>query len=400
MKDTIKILFVGTPNAYPMGYALELKDMGYNVTYLVDVPKDDTLSRPEHQYSEISYPYPKWIIEKLIPKPHWKSFYPKVLHGDLIRLCNEYDVVLLSGHYVSIAPYIKVNMVFGLYAGADLYFQSNPDRASDWVNQGMKLPLLNSLKLIFARRCMQNNKFGILSLNSIVYFPVGLVRESKAMINYAISNGVNYIKRYDVNPRILHCERAKVERDSKFVINSPVRFCFGNAPGGDVTLNKGNDVIIRGIALFKKHFEDFEVHFYNKGPDLELAKSLCRELDIEENVIWHNTMPLPDLLSIYDISDVCFDQVGSHWVSAVGCYSLFLGVPLIANARPEIMGDFWEGESPICQATTDEEICSWLIKLLDEKNRKEIGRRSKIFANKKLSMRKVALEIDEMIGVK
>lgn len=396
----MNILFVGTPNAYPMGYALELRDMGYEVTYLVDVPPNDTLSRPEHQYSEVSYPYPKWIIERVISKPYWRSFNPRLLHWKLIRLCKKYDVILLSGHYVSIAPYISEKKIIGLYAGADLYFQSNPDRAQDWANQGRRMPFLNTLKLFFARHCMKNNKLGIGYLDSIVYFPTGLVAESESMIDYAVAHGAEYIQRYDVNPRILNCERPSVRASAKFVINSPVRFCFSRAPGGDATLNKGNDLIIKGISLFKDYFDDFEVHFYNKGPDTELAKSMCKEFGIDENVIWHDPMPLPDLLSIYDISDVCFDQVGSHWVSAVGCYSLFLGVPLIANGRPEIMSDFWGIEPPICQATTAEEICQWLVKLLDKKRRNYIGIRSKKFAMETLSMRKVALDLEKIIGDK
>ena len=37
------IVFMGGMNAMPMMYALELRHAGYDVLYLVDVPRHDTL---------------------------------------------------------------------------------------------------------------------------------------------------------------------------------------------------------------------------------------------------------------------------------------------------------------------------------------------------------------------
>lgn len=51
----------------PMQYALQFKQDGYDVKYIVDVDKEDTLSRPECQFSEIPYPYPEWIEEIAVP---------------------------------------------------------------------------------------------------------------------------------------------------------------------------------------------------------------------------------------------------------------------------------------------------------------------------------------------
>ena len=59
-------VFLGNMNAMPMMYALELKRVGYEVRYLVDADKRNLLSRPEHQYASINYPYDDWIKEKKI----------------------------------------------------------------------------------------------------------------------------------------------------------------------------------------------------------------------------------------------------------------------------------------------------------------------------------------------
>ena len=57
-RQNMKIFFIGTTNAMPMAYAIELKKFNYDVKYIVDVASDNMLSRPEFHYDSIKYPYP------------------------------------------------------------------------------------------------------------------------------------------------------------------------------------------------------------------------------------------------------------------------------------------------------------------------------------------------------
>jgi hypothetical protein len=56
------IIFFGTMNAMPMMYAHELRNLGQDVIYFVDVPEKNTLCRPENHFPSISYPYPDWVV--------------------------------------------------------------------------------------------------------------------------------------------------------------------------------------------------------------------------------------------------------------------------------------------------------------------------------------------------
>lgn len=87
-------------------------------------------------------------------------------------------------------------------------------------------------------------------------------------------------------------------------------------------------------------------------------------------------MPLLDLLELYEQADVCFDQVGPHWIGAIGGYALYLGKPLIANPAAATRIGYWPQDNPVCAATTEEDVDNWLELLRDPARRAEIGKAS------------------------
>ena len=93
------IVFLGSMNAMPMMYALELKKKGFEVIYFVDAPVSDKLCRPENHFSDIQYPYPDWIVEVSLKTqmllPFFRKFFSVYLDrkvksrggGDRRRTC-------------------------------------------------------------------------------------------------------------------------------------------------------------------------------------------------------------------------------------------------------------------------------------------------------------------------
>ena len=79
------ILFFGSMNNMPMMYARELRRLGQDVIYFVDVPADDTLSRPECHYSDISHPYPDWIVEFVLPSQLLANVFPRPMLRLMLR---------------------------------------------------------------------------------------------------------------------------------------------------------------------------------------------------------------------------------------------------------------------------------------------------------------------------
>lgn len=197
------------------------------------------------------------------------------------------------------------------------------------------------------------------------------------------------VERYDVSfDPLLNQPRGEVRLHDKLVIFSGVRFTFRTFPDGNKEYNKGNDVIIRGVAKFHEKFKNIEVHFVEKGEDVREAKSLCDQCGLRDVVIWHREMKFNELVGLYRIADVCFDQVGTHWMGAVGCYALWLGKPLIANDQRAIDAGLWGEDSPIFTASTPDEICAHLLKLVSIEQRKIASGISQDFAEKNLGPKK------------
>lgn len=77
------VAFLGSMNAMPMAYAHALKKLGYSCLYFVDVPRRVPLCRPENFFPDISYPYPHWIQEIILPSQYASRIpIPRKFTGD------------------------------------------------------------------------------------------------------------------------------------------------------------------------------------------------------------------------------------------------------------------------------------------------------------------------------
>jgi hypothetical protein len=105
-------LFFGTMNAMPMVYARELRKLGQDVVYFVDVPRSDSLSRPECHYADIGYPYPNWIIEFPLVSPLLANIFPKITLQRMLRKARTrkrlgpIKAAFMGGHFVAFAPHL------------------------------------------------------------------------------------------------------------------------------------------------------------------------------------------------------------------------------------------------------------------------------------------------------
>lgn len=396
----MKIFFIGTTNAMPMAYAIELKKLNYDVKYIVDVASDNMLSRPEFHYDSIKYPYPNWIIEIKISKPSIKALYPYWGYKKIIDFSRDGDVYFLSDWYISIARFLPKNAkVIILPHGADLDSWCAPQKAIDIAKSGAFSSLWR-IKKIIAEIIIRNMRLGLQRADAITYFPKGFNKDGDEIIDFfRKKKQIKIIRRYDVNLNNLNLKTGgNKNKNQKFVICSPVRFDFILRDGVSNKYLKGNDLIIKAIGEFyRKHEKNIEIIFFNKGRDILDAKKMCDEEGISHLIKWSDTVPLGELLEKMSNSDVCFDQVGKHWMGAVGVYALYLDVPLITNYRPEIMDDFISGFNPIFQATKIEEIVKHLVDIRDNKELENIKINSRDFAIRNFSVNKVLDEYMEFI---
>ena len=142
-----------------------------------------------------------------------------------------------------------------------------------------------------------------------------------------------------------------------------------------------------------------QIKFFLKGSETDIgtAKALCDSQGLTENVEWLAPMPLNELFEYYNDCDVCIDQVGHHWMGAVGAYALYCGRPLIANARPDVFDGIWGLENPVLQASSVEEIYEHLIRCENIEYRRTLSTRSHFFAAKYLDSEAVYMKYADVL---
>ena len=384
------VVFLGTMNAMPMMYALELKKRGCEVIYFVDVSRVNTLSRPENHFPSITYPYPHWIIECILPSEVLVPLFPKIFalfyKKWVERITGkEATCFILSGLFSSMAPYLPgTAKKVGLPHGSDLDSWANIEDVDllirNYKNNSKFKYLPSFLAAAMIKKIVRAQYAGYEKSEAVVYFPANFNSAGDKVLERLAHHGVAHVPRYDISFEPLSGQPRSFKNNSKKIqIFSGVRFLFETFPDGNSDYNKGNDKIIAGIAKYFQRNENIHVHFVEKGIDVIPAKRMCHDLGIESVVTWHKEMPFKELLKLYEDSDICFDQVGTHWIAGVGAYALYLGKPLIANAGPAVTSGVWPVDNPICSATTSDQVFDWLLKLEDVGFRERISSESKIF---------------------
>ncbi|MDP4299855.1 glycosyltransferase family protein [Leptothrix discophora] len=388
IKNT-RIGFLGSINAMPMAYALRFHRDGFDVKYVVDALKNDTLNRPEHQFSrEISYPYPPWIIESPVDYRLATHAFAETSYTEAARHMADRDVIFLNHYGLALSNKLpRSAKLIALSSGSDIDVHCN--KAAIWPNSfDIRRKWLQPLALALNHIRTHKQRRGLSQATCISYFPQGLNSIGDNIVAEFLHKNKNtkFIPRFDVDFEStgIRFSAKKFQRVRKIII--PVRLNINPSPGSSFEY-KGNDLIIEALAMYSKHNPEATFHLTSKGPakDLSFAQELCRKLGIESRVNWLKPMPLPDLLEEYYSSDICIDQVGSHWMGAIGAYALYSGTPLIANWRPEVFAKEWGSDVPIMQATTAEQIYSHLIACDDPDFRRGLSVKSHDFAKKFLS---------------
>ena len=390
-----KIAFVGNMNNMPYMFSKEMRKKNENVTLYVDAPPDFKLDRPEAYDKTLSYPYPGWIKE--IQPTGIKSFHKLRLtnffYKKLIRELNTYDVIVLNGVWIALASYLdKKVKIYSLCAGYEIDTLSDLRNTDNLVKNALKKSRLlypfKSLLHFYYKRAIKQYRKGIALSHGINYYPTGISKRGDEII--ADVKGDKDYKRLELRgfpTDDFTYSEADINKD-KFTILNFTRFYFVDEDHA----NKRNDIMLEGIGLFLKEInfkENVEILFFDKGDEQSLikAREIIRRQGYSNLVTWLDEISQDELFNdIVPRCDVVFDQLWAQWIGA-GAFVMAMGRPVIANGRPEIF-ELLTGEvSPVCQATTSEEVCFWLKKLyFDRTEINRIGLESKIYIQKHYSI--------------
>lgn len=366
----MKIGFLGNTNNYPFIIASQMREMGCEVVLYIDAPANETLHRPEHYSENITYPYPDWIKEELSLRSSLFIHLPNVFLKNIIRELNSCDAVILNDYGHRFKNFIKPSVLsISMFSGADLEVMADYDNVKSMKMTNPKLRFVPAfIKKAFAKFSVDQLRQGISKASLISYFPRGLVPDGERFLNEIFPD--NAYARFDHFHVLTEGFDYVPPPDNEvFRIFSLTRFMWKTPfpPGRAIFENKGNDIMIRGIALFLRHSgKKLDIHFIEKGLHLQESKDLIEELGFSKMVTWHKEMPFKDLKDHMGKADVIFEQLGTHYISG-GLYGMLLGRPLIGNARPEIFDVLFKEQTPICHALTAEDVCKWLEKLTSDK---------------------------------
>lgn len=371
-------------NAMPMAYALKFRRDGHDVLYVVEAEPGNYLMRPEHQYAnEITCPYPPWIIE--IPWVNDLAHHASLPWSNrgTVRAMADMDIVFLNDYGLALAPYMPRDSVrVALSSGADIDVLCRWEMARTFA-AGVRRKWLYPVRLALELWRTHLQRRGLACCEVISYFPRGLNPSGDAVIAALGRNGKapRLVERYDASFAAAGVPRIPIPRRPLRKVLVPVRMNLLPPAGGEFE-HKGNDLILRALARYRQRQPTIEVHLFEKGPpaDLELARRMCRDLGLEPNVTWHEPGTLAQLLDLYADGDVVIDQVGRHWMGGVGFYALYMGRPVIANARLDVFGRLWGTETPILNATTVDEIFAQLVRCEDFAFRDRIADEGHAFA--------------------
>jgi len=402
------ILFFGTMNAMPMMYALELRKLGFQVVYYVDAPRSLPLHRPECHFPSISYPYPDWIVEialyprilpSVCPRPTLAYFLwcgKKALRGQKIQ------AVFMDGIFAAMAPFLpkRAKKIFLSY-GDDLGLWCNPRLSAAVYTAMAKGPLWRLLPRLggmrFVQKAIGANYRGAISCHTLICFPPGLSRQGDVVARLLAEHGVAIVRRYDASPEIVaallheNVPADSAPRRSKLRIINAARNYFVNRHDSPTFEGKGNDIVIAGFAQYLTVNSDAELHLFEKGPDVQDAKQLAATLGIQDSIIWHSECSCQELLRHYVSSDICIDQVGTHWLSAVGIYAMYVRKPLIANVRN--LAPIFGTNIPIVQAEDAAGVCAALVELSDAQRRQAWAERAWAFCTQNFNPMRVIRQL-------
>jgi glycosyltransferase involved in cell wall biosynthesis len=305
--------------------AKSLRNHGIADAHLYLYDKTDIQNRPESDDPEIKNNYPDWIHMS----SRWDVFaFLKKFDRGFIRELSQYDVVFLSDMGVVLAPYLRTKTIF-FVTGGDLtripfssrymqeaggfklwcikqyvsFMQRNGIRRCDMIITQPFYPFTSALKRIKVDQSKVSDSYYpfLIDTNSICYN----------------SNARNEI--VEINRKKLH--------PFSFVIFHPSRlFIEKKKDYEEMGVWKGNDNLLKGFALFLKKYKITNACIAmperEHSPDIEVAKKIIGDLDIEENIVWltppnREGFPRNELINYYSLSNLVADEFGTGWFGAI-----------------------------------------------------------------------------------
>lgn len=335
---------------------------------------EDFQHRPESDDPELKNNYPDWIhLDE-----RWDPFkFLKKFDKAFIRELNTYDVVFLSDHGPVLAPYITGKKIFYVTGGDLTRF---PFRVR--YMEGLK-----GMKFWFAKRYisyMQGR--GIQHIDKIItspFLPFNSALQRLKVPDQKISHSYYPIlldvKNMEYDPDAINkidSYNRQLLAPFQFIIFHPSRLMITKYASYVSSGHwKGNDNLFRAFAIFfKKHnVEKACIAMPERitSPEIELAKSIIKELGIEKNVVWLKPttpegFPRNELMKYYSLSNLVADEFATGWFGSIVVEGMACSKPTFCYVDEKVMKQIYPWH-PIISAIEPEKIADQIAQYYFDK---------------------------------
>jgi glycosyltransferase involved in cell wall biosynthesis len=203
-------------------------------------------------------------------------------------------------------------------------------------------------------------------------------------------------------------------RSDDFVVSFPSRMMMRNSPVLTRTGQwKANDVGIRGFAQFlgrvpsdRRDRIRLVIIDAEMSPDLDLARQLVAELDIESNTRFirgesGHGLVRDEMIDLYSLSSVVLNDFGAGWYGSVAVEAMSCGSPVISYVDEAVMARTFEWH-PFLSTDTAQGVSDFLVDLHSDPHKRErLGVRSREWIEKEHSpqayLRRVEQHLPELL---
>lgn len=387
----LSIAILGNTNNYPLLLAEGLAALGHHVRLLVN--RKELIHRPESKHPEWKGDYPSWIMDYSDFTDLDVAYETLAIDGVIGELTNRVDLAILNDIGPAFAKYIRCPHVAFL-TGSDLSYYGSFDsvelRTASW-DPAFRRSVAGRRVTTKVSELVIMQRDGILSASVVSFGLRGLIPKADRILD---SIGVLdaqrimiYISEIDRLAKVPlpNNERLRVLNGSRVVWKqTDIKNYF------DIDL-KGTDVLLKGFALYCKQGGKGELRLFRKGGDVDAAMELIDSLNIAEQVIWLDEMPLDQFYAEMASADIVCDQLAQSFPGMVTADAFAMGRPVLANLRNEVFANYYPEPLPGLQASSPEEVCRQLLDA--EKNRdmlQALGEQSREFAENHLSPARMA----------
>ena len=323
---------------------------------------------PESDEPALRGGYPPWMHKgryRTLASRIWPRTSP------LIREFQRYDLVLVSGHGIQLAPYVRRPFIF--YAtGWDLTvapfplrFMGRPTGLAEHVSA-----LLNG---IWQRRGIA----GAWQIWSQPFAPfrtalrrLGVPPEKIAPRYFPIMIDTKVFQNDERAQRSDDPNVRRILDGHDFVVFHPSRMMTNAAqPYVDAGQWKGNDKLLEGFARFVAANPAARpvLALIDRPADRAIASPLIAKLGIERNIAWltpsHRAgFERIEMLPFYSVADVVVDEFGVGWFGSIVVEGLSMGKAVLCHLDEPVMKTLYPWH-PVLTPRTPEEIASCLTDL-------------------------------------